>query len=185
MKNAEQTEFKTVAQRYAQALIELCETHSVSKNDILNDLKNIVDTVESSQDLVNLIKAPNISKSDKQNVVQKIFDGKINNITRNFILFLIEKDRFGIIENIMYEFKSELDKENNLVQIEIVSAVGLDDNTKQTIKDRLSGKLQKQVNVDWSVNPDIIAGLVFVVGDSIIDTSLKSKLQMIGRNIIK
>ena len=46
-------------------------------------------------------------------------------------------------------------------------------------------KLQKQVNVDWSVNPDIIAGLVFVVGDSIIDTSLKSKLQMIGRNIIK
>ena len=74
------------------------------------DLKNIVDTVESSQDLVNLIKAPNISKSDKQNVVQKIFDGKINNITRNFVLFLIEKDRFGIIENITYEFKSELDE---------------------------------------------------------------------------
>ena len=61
----------------------------------------------------------------------------------------------------------------------------MDNSTKQTIKDRLSGKLQKQVNVDWSVNPDIIAGLVFVVGDSIIDTSLKSKLQMIGRNIIK
>ena len=56
---------------------------------------------------------------------------------------------------------------------------------KQTIKDRLSGKLQKELKVDWSVDKDIIAGLVFIVGDSIVDTSLKSKLQMIGRNIIK
>lgn len=185
MKNAEQTEFKIVADRYAKALRELCESNNVSKEDILRDLENVVETIHSSQDLINLIKAPNVSKSDKQNVIQRIFDGKINNITKNFILYLIEKDRFGIIENILFEFKSGLDKEYNLVQIEIVSAINLDDNTKQTIKDRLSGKLQKQVNVDWSVNPDIIAGLVFIVGDSIIDTSMKSKLQMIGRNIIK
>lgn len=185
MKNAEQTEFKTVADRYAKALRELCESNNVSKEDILRDLENIVEAIKSSQDLMNLIKAPNVSKSEKQNVIQRIFDGRINNITKNFILYLIEKDRFGIIENIMFEFKSGLDREHNLVQIEIVSAINLDDNTKQTIKDRLSGKLQKQVNVDWSVNPDIIAGLVFIVGDSIIDTSMKSKLQMIGRNIIK
>lgn len=185
MKNAEQTEFKTVSIRYAQALIELCISHSVEKTEILKDLENIVDTIKSSQDLISLIKAPNVSKSDKQKVVSKIFEGKINNITKNFILYLIDKDRFSIIENIMVEFKSELDKENNYIQIEIVSAINLDDNTKQNIKDRLSGKLQKQVNVDWSINPDIIAGLVFIVGDSIIDTSMKSKLQMIGRNIIK
>lgn len=185
MKNAEQTEFKTVAERYAKALIELCESHSAAKEDILKDLENIVEAIKSSTDLQNLIKAPNVSKTDKQNVVQKIFDGKINNITKNFILYLIEKDRFNIIENIMNEFKSSLDREHNLIQIEIVSAIELDDKMKQTIKDRLSGKLQKQIDVDWSINPDIIAGLVFVVKDSIIDTSLKSKLQMIGRNIIK
>ena len=185
MKNAEQTEFKTVSARYAKALIELCESHSVGKEEIFNDLGNIVDAIKSSQDLINLIKAPNVSKSDKQRVVGKIFEGKINNITKNFILYLIEKDRFAIIENIMIEFKSELDKENNFVQIEIVSAINLDDNTKENIKNRLSGKLQKHVSVEWSINPDIIAGLVFIVGDSIIDTSIKSKLQMIGRNIIK
>ena len=185
MKNAEQTEFKIVSSRYAQALIELCVAHSVAKNEILTDLENIVDTIKSSQDLINMIKAPNVSKADKQKVISKIFAGKINNITKNFILYLIDKDRFDIIEHIMVEFKLELDKENNFVQIEIVSAINLDDNIKQNIKDRLSGKLQKQVNVDWSINPDIIAGLIFIVNDSIIDTSMKTKLQMIGRNIIK
>ncbi|MGN1152591.1 MAG: ATP synthase F1 subunit delta [Candidatus Gastranaerophilaceae bacterium] len=185
MKNAEQTEFKIVAYRYAKALKELCESNNVSKEDISRDLESIVSTIRSSQDLTNLIKAPNVSKSDKQNVIQKIFEGKINDITKNFILYLVEKDRFRIIENIMFEFQAELDKEHNIVQIEIVSAINIDDNAKQTIKDRLSDKLQKQVNVDWSVNPDIIAGLVFIVGDNIIDTSIKSKLQMIGRNIIK
>ena len=100
-------------------------------------------------------------------------------------MYLLEKDRFNIIKSIQSEFQASIDKEYNLVHIEIVSAINLDDNMKQTIKDRLSGKLQKDLTIDWSVNPDIIAGLVFIVGDSIVDTSIKSKLQMIGRNIIK
>lgn len=185
MKNADKTEFKTVAKRYAKALNELCESNSTAKEDILKDLENIVEVLKSSTELVNLMKTPGVSKSDKQKVIEKIFNGKINKISMNFLLYLIEKERFNIIENILVEFKAELDKENNFVQIEIVSAVNLDDGMRETIKNKLSGKLNKQVNVDWSVNPDIIAGLVFIVGDSIIDTSIKSKLQMIGRNIIK
>ena len=141
--------------------------------------------LDSSSELVNLIKTPEVTKSEKQNVVNKIFDGKINKITLNFLMYLIEKNRFNIIKSILSEFQTSIDKEYNLVHIEIVSAINLDDNMKQTIKDRLSGKLQKDLTIDWSVNPDIIAGLVFIVGDSIINTSIKSKLQMIGRNIIK
>lgn len=185
MKNAELVEFQAIAKRYAQALRELCDSHSVEKQEILNDLKNIIEVLESSHELVNLMKTPEVSKSEKQNVINKIFDEKINKITLNFLVYLIEKDRFNILKSILSEFQSSIDKENNLVHIEIVSAINLDDNMKQTIKDRLSGKLQKDLTIDWSVNPDIIAGLVFIVGDSIIDTSIKSKLQMIGRNIIK
>ena len=185
MKNAEFNEFKTISKRYAKALLELCEADSVNKEFILHDLENVKEALNSSSELVNLMKTPGISKADKQNVISKIFGGKIHKISLNFLLYLIEKDRFNIVESILAEFQAELDKENNFVQIEIVSAINLDDNMKENIKNRLSGKLQKQVTVDWSVNPEIIAGLVFIVGDSIIDTSLKSKLQMIGRNIIK
>lgn len=185
MKNAEQVEFQTVAKRYAQALSELCESHMVGRKDVLNDLENIVEAFHSSEDFINLMKNPEITKSEKHNVVTKIFDGKINNITMNFLHYLIEKDRFNIIPSICTEFQNSIDREYNVVHIEIVSAIDLDDNMKQTITDRLSGKLQKSLKVDWSVDKDIIAGLVFIVGDSIVDTSLKSKLQMIGRNIIK
>ena len=136
-------------------------------------------------ELDNLIKTTEVTRSEKQDVVNKMFDGKINKITLNFLMYLIEKNRFNIIKSILSEFQTSIDKEYNLVHIEIVSAINLDDNMKQTIKDRLSGKLQKDLTIDWSVNPDIIAGLVFIVGDSIINTSIKSKLQMIGRNIIK
>lgn len=185
MKNAEQTEFQTVAKRYAQALSELCESNQVERTGVLKDLENIVEALDSSTDLVNLMKTPEVSKSEKQNVVSKIFDGKINKITQNFLMYLIEKDRFNILKSILSEFQSSIDREFNLVHIEIVSAVELDDNMKQTIKERLSGKLQKDLKIDWSVDSEIIAGLVFIVGDSIVDTSIKSKLQMIGRNIIK
>ena len=185
MKNAEQIEFQTVAKRYAQALSELCESHMVERKEVLKDLENIVEAINSSSDFVNLMKNPEVTKSEKQNVTTKIFEGKINKITLNFLMYLIEKDRFNIIPSILAEFQNSIDREYNIVNIEIISAVDLDDNMKQTIKDRLSGKLQKELKIDWSVDKDIIAGLVFVVGDSIVDTSLKSKLQMIGRNIIK
>ncbi len=185
MKNTQQTEFKTVSKRYAQALLELCDSNSTSKTDIMNDLKDVVESMVGSDDLMNLMNTPNVSKLEKLTIVDKIFNGKVDKITMNFMRYLIEKDRFNILDSIKYEFQAELDKENNFVQIEVVSAIELDEGAKETMKERLSQKLNKQVSVDWSVNSDIIAGLVFIVGDSIIDTSMKSKLQMIGRNIIK
>ena len=185
MKRAEQTEFKSVAKRYAQALIELCESNSVSKQEILKDIKCVAESLENSPDLINLMNTPNVVKSEKQNVVDKIFTGKVNKITMNFLGYLIEKDRFNILSSIKSELQAQLDIENNFVQIEVVSAIELDDGAKSSMKERLCQKLNKQVSVDWSVDSDIIGGLVFIIGDSIIDTSLKSKLQMIGRNIIK
>ena len=185
MKNADQIEFQTVAKRYAQALIELCEKDSVNKEEILANLNMIVETIKESNDLSVVMSAPNISKNAKLNVVGKVFDNKIHRVCKNFILYLVEHDRFNIIENIAFQFKSELDRENNFLQIKIVSAIDLDEETRHAIKDRLSNKLNKQINVDWSVDSDIIAGLVFVIGDSIINTSMKSKLQMIARNITK
>ena len=69
MKNADQIEFQTVAKRYAQALIELCEKDSVNKEEILANLNMIVETIKESNDLSVVMSAPNISKNAKLSVI--------------------------------------------------------------------------------------------------------------------
>lgn len=184
MKKVEQSEFKSVAKRYAQALLELCDSNSISKETILKELNDINESIKGSDELSRFMQAPSISKDDKKNIINKIFKN-INKVTKNFLLYLIEKDRFNILETILYEFQAELNKSNNFVQIEIVSAVDISSAKRNSIKERLSKKLNKQVDVEWSVDTDIIGGLIFIIDDSIIDTSIKSKLQSISRNIIK
>lgn len=184
MKKVEQNEFKTVASRYAQALLELCDSNSLSKEEVLKELNDINDSIKGSQELSNLLLAPSVSKADKKRVVENIFKN-INKITKNFLFYLIEKGRFNIFESIIVEFQAVLNKAKNFVEVEIVSAIDITEDKKNSIKERLSRKLNKQVDVDWSVDSDIIGGLVFIINDSIIDTSIKNKLQNISRNIIK
>ena len=81
-------------------------------------------------------------------------------------------------------YKEDLDKINNIQRVEVVSAIELDDNSKQKIIDKLQHRLQKNVIAQWQTDEEIIGGLVVKINDDVIDSSLKNKLENLSKNII-
>jgi F-type H+-transporting ATPase subunit delta len=187
MKNtnkAQENENKLVAQRYAKALLDL-SSDDISKENVLEELSDVTQSVTNSNDLNRVMNSPVISKEEKKNLLVKLFGENTSNTILNLLKLLVDKDRFNILESISKEYKNEVNKLNNLLNINITSAIDLTDSDKAMIKVKLEHILKKDIELDWSVNSDIIGGLVFEVGDNIIDTSLRHKLQEIRRNIIK
>ena len=87
-----------VAKRWAKALMELaCEDENVSKEDILDDLREIAETINSSEDLANVINNPSISTEEKQIVLCKLFQTNTMPIVYNFLFVLNLRKRVGII----------------------------------------------------------------------------------------
>lgn len=184
MNKAEENENKLVSERYAQALLELV-SDNLSKEDILKELLDITESVKGSGDLNKVMTSPVISDDEKKNVISKLFENTTNKVILNFLKLLIDKNRFSMLESITKEYKNEINRLNNLLSINVTSAIDLTEDEKSAIKNKLSNILNKNIELEWATNPDIIAGLVFEVGDNIIDNSLRHKLQDLSRNIMK
>lgn len=184
MNKAEENENKLVSERYAQALLELV-SDNLSKEDILKELLDITESVKGSGDLNKVMTSPVISNDEKKNVISKLYENTTNKVILNFLKLLVDKNRFSMLESITKEYKNEINRLNNLLSINVTSAIDLTEDEKSAIKDKLSNILNKNIKLEWATNPDIIAGLVFEVGDNIIDNSLRHKLQDLSRNIMK
>lgn len=175
-----------VAKRWALALMELAqEDENISKEDILDDLQEIANTINSSEELSNVINNPSISSEEKQVVLCKLFQNSILPIVYNFIFALNLKKRVSIIGEIAVEFEKELERIKNIAHVNVTSAINLNDERKEQIKAKIAEKLNKDVIVEWGVDSDIIAGLIFNIDELIIDNSIRHKLEDLSKTIIK
>lgn len=173
-----------ISKKWAQALMELAkEDESISKDNILSEIRDIANTINSSEELCNVINNPSISTEEKQIVLCKLFQNKVMPIVYNFIFALNLRKRVGIISEIADEYEKELNKLKNITHINITSAIDLTDERKEQIKEKVATKLSKNIVVDWDVNNDIIAGLIFNIDEIIVDNSVRHKLEDLSKQI--
>ena len=173
-----------ISRRWAKALMELVREDSNNDTQaILSDLNFISETISSSEELSNVINNPSISTEEKQIILCKLFQDKVNSLVYNFVFALNLKKRVGIISDIAVEFEKELEKLNNITHVSITSALELNDGRKEEIRNRVASKLNKDVVVDWGVDEDIIAGLIFNIDEMIVDNSIRHKLDDLSRSI--
>ena len=186
MTGVKNTNNELVARRWAKALMELAlEDNGISKEDILDDLKEVAENISASEELSNVIYNPSISTEEKHIVLCKLFQNKVLPIVYNFIFALNLKKRINIIDSIAIEFEKELEALKNIIHINVTSAIEIKDDKKENIKSRISEILDKDVILDWGVDSDIIAGLIFKINETVIDNSVKHKLENLSKQIIK
>ena len=175
-----------VSKKWAKALMELAsEDENLSKEEVLSDLRNVAETINNSAELSNVINNPSISTEEKQIVICKLFQERVKPIVYNFLFVLNLKKRLNIINEIAEEFEKELEELKNIVRVDITSAIDLSDEKKMNIRDRVAEKLRKEVKVSWGVDEDIIAGLIFNINDTVVDNSIRHKLDTLSNMIIK
>ena len=170
-------EINQTAKIYAQSLFEL----NLDKNFIKSELKNILETF--TDELYGFFANPTIDENVKFETLNDIFQNKVCEEILSFLKLLAEKGRISEIPQIYESFVEKLNNAENILDVEVVSAINLDDDLKQRISSKLSEKLHKTIEPKWIVQEDIIAGLVIKIGDDIIDTSLKNKLENLSKFI--
>lgn len=171
-----------VSRKYASALMEAAlELNQL--DDIFNDFKIIQDSFNQNQDFWVLINSPGLQKKQQKQILMDIFGGKTNDALYNFLLILIDKNRFMELKSIFITFKDLYLAEKNTMEAMIVSAVELRDDYKEQLKKNLELKYQKNIILQTSIDPSILGGLIVYVGDQVIDGSSKRKLNNIKNSL--
>lgn len=175
-----------IAERYAQSLIDLGKNNDLSYVAIATDLAAIQLILNRSKDLYDALTNPLVNVEDKENIIDSVFVKDGDKLIINFLKLLVERNRFNLIYDVIAKFNLLLDDVNNVARVEVVSAVSLNENEKNIILEKLSQKIRdKQISVKYSVDESIIAGLVFKLGDDVLDTSVSHRLEELQKSIIK
>ena len=133
-----------------------------------------------------LIKDPTNKKEDQLNVLLKISEKfKINNLLTKFLSFLISKRRFFYVEKILKNFIETCSKKRGEIKAELTSAKELTEKEINSIKEELTKNFSSKIKLNYKHDSSLIGGLVVQVGSTMVDTSLKNKLQQIKHRMIE
>ena len=175
----------TSANRYSLALYELAnETNSLSK--IEENSQALLNLISSSKDFNNLIKDPTVSRSILNQVIDKISNNfRLEVLFKNFLCFLITKRRFFYVQKILKNFNEICSEKRGELKAEIKSAKNLSQDEINKITQELSNNFKSEIKLNYTHDQSLIGGLVVQIGSTMIDTSIKKKLQQIENRMIE
>ena len=170
---------------YSQALFELASENNLT-NDIEIQVSSILGLINNSKDFKEFINDPTNKIEDQLKAINAISNQfKFNELLKKFLGFLVFKRRFFYIKKILNNFISICSNSRGEIQAEISAARNLNENEINNIKNELSSTFGSNIKLNHKHDPSLIGGLVIKIGSTMIDTSIKNKLQQIEKKMIE
>ena len=175
----------TSASRYSLALYELAHESNLL-TQIEENSTALLNLISKNKDFNNIIKDPTLNRNALTKIVNLISENfKLENLFKNFLGFLIQKRRFFYVEKILKSFNEICSEKRGELKAEINSAKELTQNEINKITEELSSNFKSKIKLNYNHEPSLIGGLVVQVGSTMIDTSIKKKLQQIETKMIE
>ena len=142
--------------------------------------------ISKSTDFKNLIKDPT-NKIEEQSVAFNLISDKFNfnSLLKTFLNFIITKRRLFFIEKIIEDFLDTCSKNRGEIKADLFSSKELNETDILKIKEELASNFKANIILNYKYDPSLIGGLIIKVESTMIDTSIKSKLQKIEKKMIE
>jgi F-type H+-transporting ATPase subunit delta len=164
-----------IAGRYAQALYEIAAQEK-KVDDLEQELLAVEQLLKQYPDWRKILLHPQITPAEKKELLKKLFEGRLSEITGNFLALLIDHRRESFLGDIVAEFTAAANAGRNIVTAQVTSAVELDNKEKSKIIAVLNRLAGKKAQVAFAVDPLLIGGAVVRMGDKVIDGSVRARL---------
>jgi F-type H+-transporting ATPase subunit delta len=172
-----------LARRYAVALFEAAK-HREQLDRVEADLEAVADLLRREPSLREFMLSPQVLDQHKEDMLHRTLEQRVSPLTHHFLLFLLRKRRFEHVELIYDSLSELLDVHRGIVRAVVTTAVEL----KTELRDRLRLRLQqttgKRVELEARVNPAIIGGAVVILGDQLVDMSVRREIGRVRQDLM-
>ncbi len=166
---------------YARSLFEVA-MEADKLDEIREQLGQVADAIADQHELQVFFFSPYFSPDEKKEGLRKAVSDA-DPIILNFVDLLIEKHRMPAIMRIRQTYNGLWEQENDVLPVTVTSAVELDEDTVRQIGDRIGEQTGRKVELSSKVEPDLLGGIVVRVGNSIIDASIRSRLEQLRKQV--
>jgi len=170
----------TSVKRYAQAVFEIA-LESNKLKAWQSELKKIARLTEDTE-FMTLVENPKLPFELKMKLAQERL-GKINPMALNLVYLLIAKGKLKSTSQVAEEYERLLNEHYGIKNAKVTTAIPLDDAEKERLGHHLEATVGKKVSVNIQVDPDILGGFIARIDDSLIDGSIRNKLEMLKKSL--
>jgi F-type H+-transporting ATPase subunit delta len=170
-----------LAQVYARSLFDVARTHE-RIDELRAQLSQFVAALQDNSDLRVFFFSPYFSTAEQQDALARLLIDADPQFL-NFLKLLIENHRMPVIFRIRRAFEELWQQENRLLPVEITSAIELDEATTGSVVQRIGQSTGRKVTLTTRVDPALIGGIVLRVGNSILDASIRNRLEQLRKQV--
>jgi F-type H+-transporting ATPase subunit delta len=173
-----------VANRYASALYSLAIEEN-KLEEVRQSLSFAKHAIYSEPDFLKILRLPQVTKSDKHEMITKVFKETACKEVFNFLSILIDKNRIGYLSTIDDEFEKLYNEFNKVVKAVVYSAKTLDEVQIKQLTETLSKKFKSEVEITNKIDTTLISGIRVEANNQIIDNSIFTKLSNLRDSLLK
>ena len=172
-----------IAEVYGRSLFEVASEHDKT-DEIREQLGQFADALDSNRDLAIYFFSPYFSTQEKKDGLVKLLDGADDALV-NFLELLIEKHRMPAIFRIRRYYDTLWEQAHQILPVQIATAIALDEGVAKQLGEQIEKTTGQRIELTQSVDPDILGGVVLRVGNSILDASIRNRLENLRKAVAR
>jgi ATP synthase F1 delta subunit len=172
-----------IAAVYARSLFEVAKEQN-KLDPVRDQLGAFADALNDTRELQVFFFSPYFSTAEKVDGLDRTVSDA-DPVVVNFLKLLIENHRMPVVFRTRRVFDQLWQEENKLLPVQVTSAVELDPATVSQIGDRIAEQTGRAVDLSATVDPDVLGGLVVRVGNSILDASVRNRLEQLRKQVAR
>jgi len=165
----------TSARRYAEAAFEIARADGTI-DAWERDMATLGETL-GHQELRGLLQHPAIPFADKERVLRRVMGRGVAAVPINLVLLMVRRGRPGAIDRMIERFTELVRRHRGISLAEIRTALPLDDGQRAEVVARLRALTGSKIEIEETVDPDLIGGMAVRIGDQLYDASVRSRLE--------
>ncbi|HVF33516.1 MAG TPA: ATP synthase F1 subunit delta [Acidimicrobiales bacterium] len=163
---------------YATALFEVARAEG-SLERVEAELYQVARAIESSDELRSKLTDQALPVELRQGIVEDLLGDRTQPVTKALVSFVVGSGRARDLPTIIDRMVTRSAEERSEAVAEVRSAIPLDDDQQQRLATALSNRTGQKVSVQVSVDPSILGGIVATIGDTVIDGSVRRRLDQL------
>ncbi|MGN0347306.1 MAG: ATP synthase F1 subunit delta [Lachnospiraceae bacterium] len=176
---------KLVSGTYGEALFELAVEEN-KEDQFLDEVLAVKQVLKENPDLSLLMNHPKILKEEKEEVIKAVLKDQFSEELTGFFLLILQKDRYGEIDKILDYFIEKMKEHKGIGTAYVTTAVSLKENQKKEIEEKLlATTAYKKMEMHYSEDKNLIGGMVIRIGDRVVDSSIRTKLDHLTKELSK
>jgi ATP synthase F1 delta subunit len=172
-----------IATVYARSLFEVAKEQD-KLDTVRDEIGEFADALNGSRELQMFLFSPYFSTQEKSDGLDRAVSGADETVT-NFLELLVEKHRMPVIFRIRAELDQLWEEENKRLPVQVTSAVELSEETVKQIGDKIAQQTDRKVDLSSRVDPDILGGIIVRVGNSVLDASIRNRLENFRKQVAR